>query len=1055
MNKNILKKCLIILGSIAAFIYILFLILPVLLIPVLDRASDEARVQIEKLTGFKADFCKFRIITTPKLTVGVKLENAKIYDPVGDLFLDSSNLQVKASLIPLLLKKIELDAVSADDFNLNLKINPDGTIFAADYFKQNETKKEAVQTEPAKLPFNFKLSNNLPDIRIKNHNIAFVDTKTNQKYYLEGSNSNITDFVLNKKIKVETEGKIILDNFEALNYEIKVFNRLMPDVDLNDMVFNPSEGTENVNNTALTNFNILQFFKQIKNKKIKAELDVDLDISGSFEKPVLVGDVSLDKISMLLNGKTLPESEIELEFNKNGLEIESNLYTSQNENTKLNGLITHNKLDLTCDSNANLNNIFEILKEVLRAFNIKDFDSMQVSGKLDANFKIESDYKKILSNGSLKLLSGKLKWGLYDVKIDNLVADVLFNNNTVLINNLGFETLGVPFKINGKITPDAKLDVNILTSNLVLKSLIVSLGQGAILKENPIYSGLVTIKAKIKGDMTSPLISGNVDVLNLKLKNIPSDIVLSFHPLNLNLETTKNGFMGTAKVQGVKLINPAVSVSIPTVIANLDQNKIEVQKTKTYFGKNEFYLSGTISDYLKEKILLDFLTEGKLNSSLTGSINPYNMTIGLNYSISENSEIIIPSFDKSKVVVSGSTSIQGSMLNPILKGRFISSSIFVPEVPVVMKDSIFSLDGPILKGSTTISEFVSGGIKAENVSSDFELKGNDFYLNNLKGSAFDGLFNGNVLYNLKTTLCKVVLNGSSMNALKAIEGAAGIKNALTGTLSFNSNINFKGVEYNDMMKSLKGSADFEIKNGVLANLGGLKTLLTAQNIVNNVILKQAADKVSTLSVVQQASVFNYIKGNLSFNNGYAKLDEIFMQGPKMAYYIAGKFNLISGSIDAVILGRLSGDVVSVLGNIGNLATNKITSLIPGLGSLTSSIAKMINESPKNVDTSKIPELSVQSENNKEFKAIFQGGANSGSPVKSFKWINEIDTSSIETVNTATVNSQNVKENIKQNVDNALNSVKTNFSTGVSTSKDAINNTKEQAKELFNSLLNRS
>lgn len=431
------------------------------------------------------------------------------------------------------------------------------------------------------------------------------------------------------------------------------------------------------------------------------------------------------------------------------------------------------------------------------------------------------------------------------------------------------------------------------------------------------------------------------------------------------------------------------------------------------------------------------------------------MTLGLNYSISENSEIIIPSFDKSKVVVNGSTSIQGSMLNPILKGRFISPSISIPEVPVSMKDSIFSLDGPILKGSTTISEFVSGGIKASNVSSDFELKGNDFYLNNLKGSAFSGLFNGNVLYNLKTTLCKVVLNGSSMNALKAIEGAAGIKNALTGTLSFNSDINFKGVEYNDMMKSLKGNADFEIKNGVLANLGGLKTLLMAQNIVNNAILKQAADKVSTLSVVQQTSEFNYIKGNLSFNNGYAKLDEILMQGPKMAYYITGKFNLITGSIDAVILGRLSGDVVSVLGNIGNLASNKITSLIPGLGSLTSSIAKIMNESPKNVNISKIPELSVQSENNKEFKAVFQGGANSGSPVKSFKWINEIDTSSIEPTNAAATNSQNVKENIKQNVDNALNSVKTNFSTGVTTSKDAINNTKEQAKELFNSLLNRS
>ena len=69
----------------------------------------------------------------------------------------------------------------------------------------------------------------------------------------------------------------------------------------------------------------------------------------------------------------------------------------------------------------------------------------------------------------------------------------------------------------------------------------------------------------------------------------------------------------------------------------------------------------------------------------------------------------------------------------------------------------------------------------------------------------------------------------------------------------------------------------------------------AKNIVNNVILKQAADKVSSLDTIQQTSEFNYIKGDLSFSGGYANLDKILMQGPKMAYYITGKFNLFIDS----------------------------------------------------------------------------------------------------------------------------------------------------------------
>src|SRR5699024_11353853 len=101
MNKNILKKTLIILGGIFAFIYILFLILPVLLIPVLDLLSQKTSDEIFKTTGFKAEFVKFRVVTTPKLTFGVKLENEKINEPIGDLYLNAYNLLDNNTLFPL------------------------------------------------------------------------------------------------------------------------------------------------------------------------------------------------------------------------------------------------------------------------------------------------------------------------------------------------------------------------------------------------------------------------------------------------------------------------------------------------------------------------------------------------------------------------------------------------------------------------------------------------------------------------------------------------------------------------------------------------------------------------------------------------------------------------------------------------------------------------------------------------------------------------------------------------------------------------------------------
>ena len=1052
MNKNILKNIFLTLGGIFLLIYILFLLVPFMLIPILDNTSYKVSEEIKKTTGLSADFDKFRIVTTPKLTVGIKLNGAKIFEPDGSIFLQASNFQIKASLIPLLVKKIELDLIKADDITLNLKVKPDGNFTILDNFaSDNKNVSDNNQTKLT-IPFDLKLSNKMPDIRIKSHNITFIDQKTDKKYVFKGSNSNITDFVFNKKIKIESEGKIVLDGFQALDYELEIFNHIMPETEFSDFLLSLNSPNNNNNQTEINNFNIIKCFEFIKDKKISLETDANLNIKGNLQNPEILGEVSLEKISMLLNGKLLPQSNIELEFKKNGVEIESDIYTNENENTKLEGIISSKKLNLKCKSNACLDNIFEIIKQFLNAFNINEYNALKISGKLDADFDINSDYKKINSNGKLKLSSGSVKWTVYDVKIDNLIADILLNNNTVLINKLGFSAFSVPFNIKGKITNDAKLDINVLTEKLSIKNLLISLGQLAILNDNQIYSGLVSINVKIKGELLSPFVDAKVDVLNLKLKNIPSDILLSLNPLNITVNTNKKGYSGNFKANNFKLDNPAFQFFIQNANGTIDENEIKLQKTKANFGKNEFYLQGAVSDYLKEKILLNFTSEGKLNANLTGYINPYKMLLGLNFSVLDNSELIIPNFDKSKVLVNGSTSIQGSLINPILKGRFICSNISIPEIPLKMTDSIFSLDGVILNGSATVKELVSGGISANDVSFDFKLLGDNFYLNNLKGSTFGGEFSGSVIYNLKNTFCKLILKGASLNALKAIEGAMGIKNALTGTLSFNADLNVKGIEYIDMMKSLTGKADFEVKNGVLANLGGLKTLLYAQNIVNNVILKQAADKVSTLAIVQQTSEFNYIKGDLAFSGGFAKFNNILMQGPKMAYYITGKYNLISYSTDAVVLGRISSDVVSVLGNIGNLATSKIVSILPGLGNLTSSIAKMMNESPKNVDISKIPSLSSENASSKEFKAVFKGDVNSKNPVKSFKWLNDVDTSKIEE-NQSTSNPSLVKENIKQNIDTAVDNVKSNFNTTIQTGKENFNNAKEQAKQLFNSFLN--
>ncbi len=1040
MNKKLIYTLVSVFGG----IYLLFLLLPFFLIPLCDTLSSKISSQIEQDFKFKLKIDKLRLITTPKLTAGVKVSGVEIYEPNDFLLAQGENIQVKLSLIPLLFKKIELDVISADKINLNLALKKDGHLQLEDYFLQNTSNKDIKTSETAPmLPFGLKLSNKMPDFKLKNHDITFVDLKNNSKYSFVGNNTKVSDFIINKHVKISSLGKIIFVDKDILTYDISITNKIMPDIDINSLLV-PKEETA-PQETLQFEVNLIDIFSKIRNKDFSANLFADLLVVGDLSAPEVYGKMNLDKFTFISGGKKLPENDFTLDTNKDKMNIQANIFTGENENTKLDARIKTGKnpdIYLNCVSNATLGGIFDVVKTFADVFGINELKTLSAKGNLDANFYLKTNLKKISSYGFLKLNDGSINYGAYGVNINKIFSDITVNKNSLSINKLSFSTLGVPLNITGKILQDATADINIQTSNLPIKGLLVSLGQGAILKENPISQGTVSMLVEIKDKLTSPKIEGKVNLNRLALKNIPSNTSLSIPSLNLHLNATAKGFAGDISSSDIKIQNPALNVTCYKPQLKIDEKTITLSDMNVLAGKNKFILNGAITDYLTEKSGVTFNTKGALLSKLTGSIQLYKGLLNLNYAVLEPSNLIIPGFDLSKVSIKGNVDITGNMINPYLKGQFSFPSISIPEALVEIKNMVANLNGTILNGSFTADEFTSGGIKAKNIKSQFKLSGNDFYLNKLEGNAFDGTFAGDVIYNIANSKCKVKISGKNMNALKAIEGGAGIKNALSGTLSFGADVSLVGVEYNDMIKSLKGSADFEIKNGVLANLGGLKTLLNAQNIIQNQILKTTVQSASKLSVVQQTSEFEYINGHLTFGNSYVYLSPVKMAGPMMSYYVNGKSNMLNFSTNVVILGRLSKNVVDALGSVGQFAVSKLSNSLSGFGTLTSVIAKKMNVSPKTVDVTLIPSLTSKSIEYKDFKVEFNGGIESANSVKSFRWINDVDTSELDKKYAA------VKENV-ESVKTQINQTKEQIKNSLNTSKA---NAKEQAQNLLKSLI---
>lgn len=1030
MNNKIWAKAGITIAGVLGATYITFLTAPFFVNPIINKYVPEITKSIKDMTGLNSNLEEVTLVTTPKLTAGLRVKKFELLEPNNNKILTADNFRVKMSLLPILARKIEVDVVQLENLSANILINKDGSFEVEKYFPQSSETEEA---EPIQaLPFGLKLSNHLPNITVGAYDVTLTDGI--DKYVINGNKTEISDFILNKSIKVKASGNAVLKGREQFNYNVKVFNKIMPDMELNDLVFNPTEN--NTEKKEDVKIDIISILKGIYANNLTAKADANLIITNDGIK----GYADLSNLSLI----NLPKSNLKLKFKDKNIDIDSNIYTAANEVSKLYGVVKTGKntnIDINLKSKVELSNILKIVKDIALIFDIKDLQTLSANGRLDADFNIKSDLKTVKSNGYLKIPNADVYYGLYKIGVDKINADVSLANNNINIKNIGFTILNQPLKLYGTVTSDAVSELHLTANNLSLKGLLVAAGQAALMKDNQVNSGTVSMKADIQGklDKISPVI--NLNLNNINIKNVPAATSIVAPATTVSITSDGKTFGGQAKSSNIRIINPCAKVSIPNINAQIKENEIVITQTPVTIEKIKTTVSGKITNYLTEKIGLNFVTTGDIKSTLTGDVNIAKQTLNLTYATTETSTIIIPMFDKSKMTFSGSIKIIDSMLNPVLKGNISIPSINIPEIPVSMTNTDIKLDGHILKGNGSVQKFTSGGIIAENLVGDFSLKGENFYLNNVKGNAFSGKVGGNIVYNITNAKTGVEFSGSGLNAERAIYGAAGIKNAISGTLGFNTKLSLIAADYDEMMKSLRGNLSFNIKNGSFGEVGRLDKYLQANNIMTNVILKSTMTSIINSIAVMDTAKFDYLDGKMTFKNGWAGINPMKSSGKLLAYYITGKYNLLNGTTNVVVLGRMDAQLVAKLGPLGQLSANKLLSYIPKFGTATAKVVEALTTNPKGENTSAIPALTSGSTSYEDFKVVFNGGLESKSSVKSFKWLTMVDMSAIEH-KTLKDSVNDIKSSVGKDVTNTVNSTVNSVKDVVTSSKEQWNSTKE-------------
>lgn len=971
------------LSSLTAFIvlYLAFLfILPYCID--LNQYSPQITRSIQDKTGYQIVLRDLKIKTSWNLSIGALIDKVDLKYSNGEKFAQINNLEAKFSLLPFLFKKVHIDKISADKFLANI--------------------------EDAKIPRCINTKKNyvpIHNINIKKYRISYL--KNHNDYTIKGSDLEISNFVPGKKIKINTKGGLILNKRKQIVYDLAINSEIFP---------------KNEDNK----FDFVKIFDDLYNYDVNAEIKTDLHI----RKDSIDGKVDIDKLSFVFGNHIYPQSSLKLDFKDGKAKINGSFHADEVSKANVTGFFKTGKkkaVDLNVKiGGMNIQDIILIAKTMSKPFGLTKLQSIDARGLIKADFNVKSDFKNVESNGYLKIQNASITDKLYNISLNSVNSDIDFSQDCIQIVKAGARLNGEPINIKGIIDKNANANINVWANNLQLKGVLLALGQAKVLNENEVLNGIVNIKASLNGrlDRAFPKVESTVNKINLKNKKSKSNIKISKILVNANCN---KGTKNSALISDLKIYPDSFNIiSVPKINLLFDENIFDIKNTNLYFNNIKTDLSGRIINIksIPELSSINIVIPNQISVPLKGyagskallkgnlvlSGSPYKPDFGGSIGIQS---VYIPTISTSigsssikfgkNIVVScphlqiadSTMSINAIVKNDFNNGivaqniNFYSPNLNLSSIISAFKNQSSSTNFKfaILNGKSNIDSFKIAGISASGVTSAVSMKNNILYLDNLRGNAYLGKIGGHISYDFKNKKTNIQLQGRGLSANPAITGLTGKDDNINGKLDFDSNISMSGRSKNELLKNLKGNTNFIISNGQMGVLGKFEHLLYAQNIISNSIFRTTLNVVAKALTVKNTGVYKYMKGQLTFSNGWANILWIKTSGPSMSLYIKGRYYLLDNTVSLIILGKISDDVVRILGPIGEFSMNKAISSIPKIGQITENFANDFTTSPSYENISQIPELTPVTEfPTKGFKVIIDGDVRKQSSVKSFKWL---------------------------------------------------------------------
>lgn len=587
MNK-VLKISLIVLASIICVLYLSFLLILPNVVNLDNYKSDLQKI-VKDSIGLELDYNGAKIVTTPLLSVGAKLNSFSVSVPNEEPLVKSDNAEVRVVLPSLLFKTIKISHANIDNPTVTLNIVDGKQYSIVDYLDKNLKIEEQEQSSSATPNFDFKVKVN--NIAINNYSFIVNDLQTKHFIKLAGQKLNLG--YDGKNIKVQTNCDIFSDENKNITANIDVKSYL-PE-------FEQSENSQLTGDVPFVN-PVLAF----RTYDIKSNVDAKLNVKEGKKAPKIIGDIDL-KGSMKIGNKNTVSANSVMNFHNYVVNTDTQIVLSENEKLKFKGFVDYSEkpscdLDIKSDK-IYLSHILEITKGLLDSFNIKnELDGITLNGFFIADTNIKTDLKTLNSSGNIKLSQGAVSDRKTGLKITDIQSLLLFEDNKLNIKDTHAYVNGTPFVAQGTIDHNANTDLKIYTNNLPLASLYTTFAPTDVKNSYAVKSGLLSLNVAIKGNLNSlnPVVDANV--VNLAIKDKINGINISNGNCDVNIKTDLKTYNGKISNSNLFVTAPQMGINVKNAKASIDFNEkdIIINPAKIVLnGTSEFSVNGSVKDYAK------------------------------------------------------------------------------------------------------------------------------------------------------------------------------------------------------------------------------------------------------------------------------------------------------------------------------------------------------------------------------------------------------------------------------------------------------------------------